>query len=389
MDNHVLVAKLDSLVVFRGVRNGKIVSALYDYLAAPDVARYADFVSALFERGYDWPAVLLDLSAEDENRYVILRARGQEVPAVLQSCADAELGILAELAALTPADLTGLLDYDEYLPAFDGSALDFAAAYEERMANISRTGYGIYARNVMFRLEDRGIVPVTSPDKMDVNYLIGYERERQTLIDNTRALLAGKPAANTLLYGDAGTGKSSTVKAVTNLLAPEGLRLIEIRKDQLRQIPNVMEELRDNPLKFIIFIDDLSFQKDDDNFSTLKAILEGSASVQAPNTAIYATSNRRHLVKESFADRDGDDIHRNDTMQELISLSGRFGLAILFSKPNKDLYLEIVHEMARAKGITMPEEELDVKAAAFATRKGGRSPRAAEQFTDSLLAAMD
>ncbi|MBR1704519.1 MAG: DUF815 domain-containing protein, partial [Clostridia bacterium] len=136
---------------------------------------------------------------------------------------------------------------------------------------------------------------------------------------------------------------------------------------------------------FIIFVDDLSFRKDDDNFATLKAILEGSASVKAPNTVIYATSNRRHLVQESFADREGDDVHRNDTIQETMSLSSRFGLTILFNKPSKPDYLAIVKALADSKGIHMEEAELEREATAFAIRKGGATPRAAEQFTDSLL----
>ena len=146
-----------------------------------------------------------------------------------------------------------------------------------------------------------------------------------------------------------------------------------------------METLRENPLKFIIFVDDLSFRKDDDNFATLKAILEGSASVKAPNTVIYATSNRRHLIQESFSDREGDDVHRNDTIQETMSLSSRFGLTILFNRPAKPEYLAIVHALADAKGIQMDDRELETQAAAFAIRKGGATPRAAEQFTDSLL----
>ena len=244
----------------------------------------------------------------------------------------------------------------------------------------------MYAHHNMFRLEGEEIVPITSPDTRVLADLYEYEREKEQLLTNTRALLEGKPAANTLLYGAAGTGKSSSVKAITNELAGEGLRLLELKKSQLHDIPKVMEALKDNPLKFIIFVDDLSFQKDDDNFATLKAILEGSASVKAPNTVIYATSNRRHLVRESFADREGDDIHRNDTIQETMSLSSRFGLTILFNKPSKPDYLAIVKSLAKAKGIEMDEAELEKQASAFAIRKGGATPRAAEQFTNSLLA---
>ena len=215
--------------------------------------------------------------------------------------------------------------------------------------------------------------------------MIGYETERGKILENTKAFLKGKPAANALLCGDAGTGKSSTVKAVTNEFFNEGLRLIELRKDQLKYFPTVMGKIADNPLKFIIFIDDLSFNKSDDNFSALKAALEGSASAKADNAVIYATSNRRHIIKESFGDREGDDVHRNDTMQETLSLSERFGLTVLFSKPNKQLYLTIVKELAKRVGITMDEKELELQAEAFALRKGNRSARCAEQFINSLL----
>ena len=175
------------------------------------------------------------------------------------------------------------------------------------------------------------------------------------------------------------------MKAVANAFFDEGVRLIELRKDQLRYLPYVMGKISGNPLKFIIFIDDLAFNKSDDNFSMLKAALEGSASAKAANTVIYATSNRRHIIKESFSDRDGDDVHRNDSLQETLSLSERFGLVVLFSKPNKDLYLEIVRELAKKHGLQTDGKELEIKAEAFALRKGNRSARCAEQFIDSLL----
>ena len=146
-----------------------------------------------------------------------------------------------------------------------------------------------------------------------------------------------------------------------------------------------MGKVSENPLKFIIFIDDLSFNQNDDNFSMLKAALEGSASAKADNSVIYATSNRRHIIKESFGDRDGDDVHRNDTLQETLSLSERFGLVVLFSKPDKKLYLEIVHELAERNKIQMDISELDIKAEAFALRRGNRSARCAEQFIESLM----
>ena len=236
----------------------------------------------------------------------------------------------------------------------------------------------------MFRIEDEEIVPVDSADEISLSSFVGYENERKTVEENTLALLDGKDAVNVLLCGDAGTGKSSTVKALVNNYAYRGLRLIEVRKDQLFSLSHIMGKISGNPLKFIIFIDDLSFNKNDDCFSMLKAALEGSASAKAENALIYATSNRRHIVKESFSDRGGDDIHRNDTVQELLSLSDRFGLTVYFQKPNKILYLDIVHALAKRKGVDMDEKELDIKAEAFALSKGSRSPRVAEQFIKNI-----
>lgn len=383
--------RLASIVVFRGVKNAPVLRALRAFFECEGdeserVERYADFVSALYGEGYDLSRYLLNAAAEDENPYVILRSKGESVPAPLERAARGELGVFQELANLTERDFRRFIGFEGYLPGFESEKLDFAAEFEKRLATVNVTGYGQYARHTMFRVIHGEVMPVRTPDRTDISQLIGYERERGELLQNTEALLQGLPAANALLIGDAGTGKSSSIKAVANLLAPRGLRLIEVPRGELLSIPAVMEHLRDNPLKFVLFIDDLSFEKNDEAFSAMKAILEGSVSVKAPNTVIYATSNRRHLVKESMSDRDGDNIHINDTIQDTVALSDRFGLTILFTRPGKQLYLRIVHELAAAKSI--PETpDLDVWACAFALRRGGMTPRAAEQFTDSLLAS--
>ena len=389
-----LQIRLNSLAIFRALLSDPVVSALLDYLdsrsgsTAEAVSKYASFVSALYgTEKRTLAGYIQHIVNNDENAYIRMIGQGKQPWPEMEAQVEQELLVLQAVADLTPEDLREGLDWPGYLPIFATKQLNIVDSYHERCANIHRLGYGIYAKHIMFYIgEGNRIVPVINPDQTRLSSLIDYKREQQIILDNTVALLEGKPAANILLSGDAGTGKSSTVKAVVNELHDRGLRILEVRKEQLHAIPAILDELNTNPLKFILFIDDLSFQKDDDNFSALKAILEGSVSAKSRNVVIYATSNRRHLVKESFSGRDGDDVHRNDTMQEIISLSERFGIQVTFQKPNKETYLGIVRHLAQEKGISMDVSELDMLAERFALGRGGRSARAATQFIDGLLA---
>ena len=381
-----LCTELRSLSIFRALLRDPVIAALQRYLESETVSDYAAFVSALYDTekrtlaGY-----VQSIVGCDENAYIRMIGKGGIPWPEMVSNVQGELAILQRVADLTPEALTASLKWEGYLPGFAVKHVDIADNYRRRCENIGRYGYGIYAKYHMFYVNNGQIVPVLHPDGTQLADLVDYQREKKIILDNTLALLAGKPAANVLLTGDAGTGKSSTIKAVVNELHEQGLRILEVRKEQLHQIPEILDHLSNNPLKFILFIDDLSFQKGDDNFSALKAILEGSVSAKASNIVIYATSNRRHLVKESFSDREGDDIHRNDTMQEVISLSERFGIQVTFQKPSKATYLSIVRHLAREQGIEMDENTLDMKAEQFALNRGGRSARAAKQFVDSLL----
>ena len=386
--------RLNSLAIFRALLRDPVVSALLDYLNSREkatseaVSKYAAFVSALYgTEKRTLAGYIQHIVNNDENAYIRMIGRGAQPWPEMETQVEQELQILQAVADLTPEALREGLNWNGYLPIFATKQLNLVDSYHERCANIHRFGYGIYAKHIMFFIgENNRIVPVINPDQTRLSSLIDYKREQQIILDNTVALLEGKPAANILLTGDAGTGKSSTVKAVVNELHDRGLRILEVRKEQLHAIPAILDELNTNPLKFILFIDDLSFQKDDDNFSALKAILEGSVSAKSRNVVIYATSNRRHLVKESFSGRDGDDVHRNDTMQEIISLSERFGIQVTFQKPNKETYLGIVRHLAQEKGVTMDAGELDMLAERYALGRGGRSARAATQFIDGLLA---
>ena len=388
MDNlYELKIRLDCLCIFRQLLEDKVVSSLYDYLKNPGCSAYAEFVSALYNSNDgDLSGHICDICENSENVYVRRIGSGKAVPAHLKQALNAELATLQAVADLTPLTLTKPLGYQGFLPKFSATNVNLAQNYLHRADNIGKYGFGIYAKNCMFYVDENNCVAaVKHPDKTELSDLIGYDAQRQIVIDNTKALLDGKPAANILLTGDAGTGKSSSVKAVANALYSHGLRIIEIRKDQLRAIPKILDELSENPLKFILFIDDLSFLKDDDNFNALKAVLEGTVTAKSNNVVIYATSNRRHIIKEKFSDRDGDDVHRNDTMQELISLSERFGIHITFGKPDKKTYLHIAKNLAQKSGISMPQAEFDLLAERFALERGGRSARLARQFVDGLL----
>ena len=387
--------RLQSLAIFRALLDDPVVAALCTYLEQTDTAKavssYARFVAALYRTEKRTLAGYIEsIVWHDENAYIRMIGRGATPWPEMEADVWAELEVLQAVAHLTPETLREGLDWNGYLPGFAVKQVDLAQSYRERCRNIGKFGYGIYAKYHMFYVNSENhIVPVRNPDRTRLSSLVDYEREKKIIVDNTVALLEGKPAANILLTGDAGTGKSSTVKAVVNELHDRGLRILEVRKEQLHEIPGVLDELNSNPLKFILFIDDLSFQKDDDNFSALKAILEGSVSAKSQNVVIYATSNRRHLVKETFSDRDGDDIHRNDTMQEIISLSERFGIQITFQKPNKQTYLDIVRHLAQEHGIGYDPKTLELEAERFALGRGGRSARAAKQFVDGLIAARD
>lgn len=385
-----IYSSLCLFTVTRAILQTPVIKAFMEYCEEENkrekLKKYGDFVSIVYENGGVLSECVKKALFENENVYVKSISKNEKISAKIENALNFELEALSALASLTSDSFALDMKISVKIPEYDTEKLDVKASYSERLNEIHRHGYGIFASYCMFSSTDDGeIVPIESADKTTIDNFIGYGEERKKVLDNTVAFLQNRPAANILLYGDAGTGKSSTVKAVANHLFESGIRLIEIRKTQLLLLPKIMAQIAKNPLKFIIFIDDLSFNKNDDNFSMLKATLEGSASAKAKNAVIYATSNRRHIVKETFGEREGNDIHRNDTVQETLSLSERFGLTILFAKPSKMLYLEIIKELAKRKGVTMDEGELFIKAEAFALNRGYRSARCAEQFIDSLI----
>lgn len=271
------------------------------------------------------------------------------------------------------------------------NAPNWADLCPDLMAHYRQFGSGLFATYPAFRWQQGKLMGVVYPDPVQTDQLVGYESQKTALMQNTEALLAGHPALHVLLYGSRGSGKSSLVKALLAEYRHKGLRLIEVSKANLCDLPAIVDQLRDALQKFIIFVDDLSFEADDDAYKALKVVLEGNITARPQNVVVYATSNRRHLIREFFGDRprpsDADEIHHWDTVQEKLSFSDRFGLTLTFEPANQDTYLEIVQHLSQQAGLQIDPPALEFQALQWATRHNGRSGRTARQFIDFLQAS--
>ena len=382
-----------SIVIFRNILKTKVIKKLIKFLNfeirdnidnIKQIDLYSEFLSELFKCDNNLADYLLSQIFLDDNIYINKCILKEEINNNLKKILKNELNFFKYVSSF---DFSSLLnkEYSKKIAELEIKEIDFYKIYSEHIKNIDKKGYGIFYDNNMFVLDDKkNIIAVKHKDNQDIKKLYGYETERNKVISNTKILLEGKKANNILLYGDAGTGKSSTVKAVANFFKDDGLRLIEIKKNQLNFITDIIESLSNSPLKFIIFIDDLTFSSNDDTFSYLKAVLEGGVNSFPNNIAVYVTSNYRHLIKENFGDRTGDDIHVEDTIQQIMSLTNRFGTIITFQRPDRDLFSEIVLSYAKENNIKMDKEELIRQAEAYAIRSAGRSPRVAKQFVELL-----
>ena len=250
-------------------------------------------------------------------------------------------------------------------------------------------GVGMFGMNKAFRIQDRTdsklvFLPINNMDKVMLSDLVGYEIQKKKLVDNTRAFVEGKKANNVLLFGDSGTGKSTSIKAIVNEFYDQGLRMIEIYKHQFKDLSNVIAAVKNRNYKFIIYMDDLSFEEFEIEYKFLKAVIEGGVETKPDNILIYATSNRRHLIRETWSDRNDvqqdEGMHRSDTMQEKLSLVNRFGVTINYSKPSQKEYFDIVIHLAAKSGIKMSEDELKAEANKWELSHGGISGRTAQQF---------
>ena len=355
------------------------------------LSAYARLFQALCDGGFDgigdwlWDKLRYTetpfaLSAQSDSASPALEQAARRDVDALLALAELDCGaILTAIAALLPPEQAPMV---QAMPRWTASApFDF-----DRLVRFYRDhGAGLYARYRAFLWEDGQLVPVADPDCPKPEDLLGYEQQRSQVETNTRQMMAGHYANNVLLFGDGGTGKSATVKSMLYLPGMEDLRLIEIQKENLTGLPQLMRSLGDKRQKFILFIDDLAFDQDDKTYSSMKTILEGSLEKRPANVVIYATSNRRHLVRQNFSDRGNDEVDASETIAEKTALAERFGLRIPYLSMSKADFLALVDYLAGQAGLTLPAQELHARAMTWEIRHSGRTPRVARQFIASLL----
>ena len=334
----------------------------------------------------DW---LWDQLRYNESPYPALLDRGGSDPA-LEEAARRDTETLARLAAL---DCGGLIDamtallpeeFQPVLAALPRWSSHVPFTFEGLTDFYQIHGAGLFARYRAFLWSEGALIPVAEPDTPQEEEMMGYGLQREQVIANTRAFLAGKRVNDVLLYGDSGTGKSATVKTLLSIPGFEALRLIEVQKDGLKGMPELIRSLSGRKQRFILFIDDLAFDQDDHTYSVVKTILEGGLERRPVNVAIYATSNRRLLVRQTFSDRAGDEVDRQETIQEKTALSDRFGLRIPYLALSKAEFLDLVQSLADQRGLAMDREELRRRAIQWDMRFPSRTPRGARQFLASL-----
>lgn len=378
--------KIASLCCFN-VKNDPVLRGfkkLFGECAEDSFEGYSEIAATVLKSGKPLAEYLHDMLVFSESPVLNEFAFGQVSKADLsilrKDALRYDLDVLRSLCEETAAQIQIRLNtfYDTLdfgkLPLYDNGVFNYTPDYF--LDYVRTNGSGMFAKCKAFTF-DGELHPIDSPDPIKLSDLKNYEEQRKQVVDNTVCFLSGKPAQNVLLYGDRGTGKSSTVKAILN--ESKYLRMVEVLKSDITLIPQLFRKLKNIPLHFIVLIDDLSFSENDDRFGILKGILEGSLAAKPDNILIYATTNRRKIIRETMADRE---VSGADAIDESMSLSDRFGLFVTFTKPDKRVYLDIVQKLAEDKRLDISAEKLFAAAERFALKRGGRSPRTARQFID-------
>lgn len=393
----LLRAQLRGLSAFRSLLDTPMLKdalQLLDAAARRDgegaLAAYDQMFYRLKAEGYSGLGTWLwDTLRYTETPFGDLAGSGRSDPE-LEGAALRDAETLLQLARLGAEDIRVALKpilTEEYVSVLDNlPAWETGApfTFEELAAFYRENGAGLYVKYRAFLWEEGRLVPVADPDCPHPVELLGYDQQRKQVLDNTRLLVEGKPSNNVLLFGDGGTGKSATVKSMLYLPGMENLRLIEIQKENLVGMPRLIRSLAGRRQSFILFIDDLAFDQDDKTYSSLKTILEGGLEKRPLNVAIYATSNRRHLVRQTFSDRAGDEVDAFETISEKTALAERFGLRIPYMTMSKSEYLALIDHLAGLYHVEMNREVLHAKAMEWEIRHAGRTPRVARQFIASL-----
>ncbi|MDB9494593.1 ATP-binding protein [Spirulina major CS-329] len=410
---HLLQQQAASLLLYRDVVAQPIAQQFLQLLttlqggnATQSLQAYGQWFSAIAATGKSWPASITAAILRSDNPFsqAAQRYSFPEINPTLSAAARHDLHALQQLAHCDPAQLAHWVRAVCKLPQSpviwtgDGGKTLFSDwdnwpdAIAPLAQHYQQQGVGKWGQYRAFRWQGGALHGIANPDPVQLPQLVGYDDQKAQLISNTEYLLQGLPALHVLLYGSRGSGKSSLIKGLLTAYGDRGLRLIEVTKAELHNLPAILDPLRNLPQKFIIFVDDLSFEEDDEAFKSLKVVLEGSVTARPANVVVYATSNRRHLIREFFEDRprpmEREEIHSWDTVQEKLSFSDRFGLTLTFGPADQDLYLAIVRHLAQAAGLNLPPDDLDFRARQWATRHNGRSGRTARQFIDHLRAEL-
>ncbi len=392
-----IVQLFDRLIIYRSLKHDQLIRELLEIIAKepfnPSLSGWLGSILEKYPKSLNaWASFLWSLIENDENYFALGCERGeyQKIPANIIYAVQHDLKILSVLLHwgpfagfplhVKPGLEVGLNPgFDAlYQNKIDQSLGWLADFYHKRGAGL----FGSYS-SFVWNSAIRHFKPVTDPDQITFEDLVGYETQKNALIQNTLQFLNDLPANNILLYGDRGAGKSSSIKALNHKFSGEKLRLIEVSKEDLKDFPLIAAKLRTRGLKFIIYVDDLSFDTGEVQYKHLKAVLEGGLEVRPANALIYATSNRRHLIKETFADRE-DELHGNDAVQEKLSLSDRFGITLTYTAPNQEEYLTIVQQLSAQRGIKLPWREIQSRAIQWERQQNLRSGRTAKQFIDQL-----
>jgi predicted AAA+ superfamily ATPase len=385
----------NQLLIFRSLKQApevaELLATIEDIEDTTDLTLLSGWYGMLLEQfphqNNPWAGYLYELIKNDENYFSLACEQGvypQLSPGILTAI-QADLKNLNLLLNWNPQSLiNGLSNFkDDHIPNCPKQFIKGLTI--DALAESYKKGAGLFGKYSSFTWDSltQTLNPIESPDPVTFSELIGIEDQKKVLLQNTIQFIKGYSANNILLYGDRGTGKSSSIKALNNWFAAAGLRVIEVNKEDLIDFPMIITLLKNRGLKFILYVDDLSFEADEIDYKHLKVVLEGGLAVKPANVLIYATSNRRHLIRETFTERE-DDLHSNDAIQERLSLADRFGISITFTTPNQPEYLTIVTELARRRGIALPPDELSRKANQWALRHNGCSGRTAKQFVDQL-----